>query len=405
MKNTLRETWALGFLLALCVTMVSAEEPRRARVLVVMHSTERLGHISISGRYRSTDPSTPPRPINDRPGSLEFLLVSRMSHLDSTFVNTMHGFDRDTALAQSLRQVFMTGHDVFAVTTTAEAERYLSGLGEAKLTAAARTEGFDFVLALSDDFYGLATRDAADTEQALLTPAFAVTYVLRDVRANKVIARGGVDAMGPRSESAQQAAEDRELFAASWPFMCANIATGIRGKLLRSDSVHQMAASVGRGPDVPAVSAKLEGMGRALKWDLKPAFGWREKRLNMFSRILEPKGELSEHVSMKVDVDLLIPELEQSVGSVADYVVLFEKLRREQSPAAEPMIPFADISAPGFDAFAYAAPTGTNLVLLRRRGESLMQVVTVVFVGDFAAVYPRTRSQIEQMISRSAVAL
>jgi hypothetical protein len=383
-----------------------AEDARKARVLVLLGAMERNNHIYIAGATEAPEEGgrSLANPLSGR--SRVNLLYKQIPRLNQTFVRTISGFDRDPDLTTALIQVFRDRAPILEITTTADTDRYLRRATLASLTDAARNEGFDFVVALFDDFVGLATRDWIDAEAGLLAPAYRVSYALHDVAANELLKRGTARATGAVRAPLDAAAANRDLFVATWPYLCLLNATQIADELLRTDQLHFIAERVGRGSEMPPVAAKLADFERRLDWKLKPAKGWRDKSITGFSRLLEPRGDLSRVARLHYEVDLLIPELQQGAPSIDDYVLLYDRNRRLQMPLAGPLARFTDVSAPGYEAYRFTGQgSDHNLVFLKATPDAVVRIATFSLVGNFEERYPALRPKIEQMLAESSVTL
>lgn len=387
-------------------TALAADTPRNVRVLVVLRVLERPGHISIggtqddSGDHHGFGGTTPlGRTYVD-------MLIKRRAALNNQFLTTIDGFDRDTAMTEGLKRAFARRSAMFEITTTADREKFLDGASSVKPMAAARDAGYDFVVTLCDDFMGLSVNDEIDAERGLLTPVYQVRYMLHDAATGKVRSRGRTAALGFVKQPFDTAVKDRDFFTGQWPLMCSSIATQLVDQLLRQDDLHHMAESVGRGAEMPPVSDRLADLQKRLKWKLEPASGWNEFRVNPLMRMLRPRGALADSVSMRVDVDFLIPELGQKVASVDEYVALFDRDRRISSPQASGLVSFEEPVAPGYRAFGYAGAAGEPyLVFFRQSGAETMQIVTVSFNGKLEELYPPLRGKIGEMLTHSLVTL
>jgi hypothetical protein len=407
-NRTRRAAMRAFALLAVMATAVvhGAEPPRKARVLVLLGVMERNGHIHITGASEAPEEGgrSLGNPLSGRTRAP--LLYPQIPRLNQMFVRTIAGFDRNPDLTTALVEVFRDRAPVLEITTTADSARYLRRATLNSLTAAPRDEGFDFVIALFDDFVGLATRDPVDAEAGLLAPAYRVGYALHDVAKNEVLKRGHARAVGSARAPLDAAAANRELFVAAWPYLSLQNATQIADELLRTDLLHAMAERVGRGSEMPPVSARLAEFERRLVWNLKPAKGWRDKSISGFSRLLQPRGDRARVMQMHFAVDLMIPELQGGSTSVGDYARSYDRNRRLQMPHAGPLSAFTEITAPDYEAFRFTGQGGDhNLVVLRATPYAVVRVVTLSLVGDFDGIYPAVRPQIEQMLAQSQITL
>jgi hypothetical protein len=385
----------------------AAESARDVRILVVLRATEQPNHVFVTGMKNEAISVGRVFGEPSQGKSRSMMLYSRVTHLNDTFVGTIAGFDRDTRMGDALRTAFAERSAHFEITTTADAQKYLKRTALVTLSHAPRDERFDFVIAVHDDFVGLATLDWMDAEEGLMTPAYDISYSIYDAGNGEVVARGKASSSGYLRQPAQTAASDPALFVHLWPYLCTLNATAMVDELLRTDQLHSMMAKVGRGAEMPPVAAKLADSEQRLQWKLKPAGGWHERRTGKFSRVLEPRNESSSNVMrMSVTVDFLIPELGQQVASVAEYLPIFDRQRLRQAPRATPLERFSDIAAPGYDSYRYLGQAGEhNLVFLKTNGDSIVRVFTVSLSGKFEELYPRVRGKVESMLANSDVRL
>ena len=150
----------------------------------------------------------------------------------------------------------------------------------------------------------------------------------------------------------------------------------------------------------------LVELERQLKWKLDPSVGWRERPVSRFSRVLEPNTVTPVMMRIRYDVDFLIPELGQAVGTVGEYLDIFDRNRRRHMPDAAPLVRFTDITAPGYEAHRYVGEAGEhNVVPFRDLDGPGVSIVTISIGGEFDALYPPARATIEKMIARSEIHL
>ena len=395
------------FLSPLSTTALAAEPARNVRVLVVLRATEQPNHIYVAGMKNEAISVGRVFGEPSQGKSRSQMLYSRVTSLNDTFVTAITGFDRDAPMGEAVRKAFAERGALFEITTTADVQKYLKRVALVTLTDAPRAEAFDFVIAIHDDFVGLATLDWLDAEEGLLTPAYDISYSVYDAGSGHVVASGKASSSGYLRQPSQTAASDPALFAHLWPYLCTLNATSMVDELLRTDQLHSMAGKVGRGAEMPPVAAKLADYEKRLEWNLKPASGWHEQRTGKFTRVLEPRsGSSSTSMRMTVNVDFLIPELGQQVSTVADYLPIFNRQRLRLAPKAKPLEQFSDITAPGYDSFRFLGQAGEhNLVFIKIGDESIVRVFTVSLSGNFDTLYPRVRGKVESMLANSDVRL
>ena len=386
---------------------LAAEPARDVRVLVVLRATEQPNHIFVTGMKNESISVGRVFGETSQGKSRAQMLYSRVASLNDTFVTAIAAFDRDTPMAEAVRTAFAERGSLFEITATTDVQKYLKRSALVTLTDVPRDERFDFVIAVHDDFVGLATLDWLDAEEGLMTPAYDISYSVYDAGGGHVVASGKASSSGYLRQPAQTAAANPALFGHLWPYLCTLNATTMVDELLRTDQLHSMADKVGRGAEMPPVAAKLADYEQRLEWNLKPASGWHEKRTGKFSRVLEPRsGSSSSVMRMSVSVDFLIAELGQQASAVADYLPIYDRQRLRQAPKAKPLERFSDIAAPGYDSYRFLGQAGEhNLVFLKTGNDSIVRVFTVSLSGNFDEIYPRVRGKVESMLANSDVRL
>lgn len=399
---------ALAAFLFVYMATAGAQPPRQVRVLVLVPDDDEAMTVRVmtKGDFVTGAVLTGllPALIDDA------VIRKRSAPHQATLARTMAGFERNPALVDALSRSFTQragGKDVFAVTATGDFARYVKSKGIDNLTPAARSEGYDYVALLYTQYVGFKTRHVADADAGLIAPIYSVTFAVRRVADDKAILRTTAQAFGYWGKPIGEAVTDRAAFETIWPELCKIVAGNFTGELNRTDNLHAMAASVGRGDEVPAVGKLLEEQARYFKWDLKPVDGWREAKVGTpYARVLEPKDASRQIIGLRFDLDLLVPEFGQDVRTLEEYVEVHARRRLELVPEFLPLEKFSDISAAGFDAYSSDTATGVrNILLFKRLDERRVQVVTAVFLRDFATLYPANRARIEKMLADSVIRL
>ena len=366
-----------------------AEPARPAKMLVVLRAREATDHLRQASNGHLGQPV-----FADQPPLAESY---RSSILD---------FDRDSTLAAALTLAFRDRAPFVELATSADRDRYMTGALLDKPTKAARTEGFDFVLAVYDSFVGFAPRNGFDDDSGVLSPEYGFSYALHDLATDNVIQRGAVHNYGYKPVSFDDTTQDRELFKQTWPYLCLMNTTDMVDDLVRKDAVREMAERVGRSTEYPGVRADIEAYRKRLVWSLQPAAGWVARRTrDPFERVMFPRGDLGRSVWMHVDAELLLPALGQQANTAEEFIHIYDRDRARLMPDF-PITAFTDITAPGYGAWRYTEPNGEQqLVFMRKTSAVTIQVMTVTFAGKFNELYPPLRSKIEEMLAHSVVKL
>ena len=380
----------------ICVAMfgltnlaAGAEPVRPVKLLVVLRARDAVRHFQPARGHPLGEP----------------VWITDSDQLNAAYKSAAMNFDRDSPLKAALMLAFRDRAPFVDIATSADRDRYLSGALFGKPKTAAREEGFDFILALYDDFIGFAPRNGLDDENAVLSPEYGLSYGLFELASNRVMQRGSVRNFGFEPARFDGTTQDLALFPQTWPYLCLVNTTEMVDELVRNDAVHDMAARGGRGAEYPAVHADIEAYRKRLDWRLSPAPGWSERASGPFTRVLFPKGDLSRSVRMHVDAELLLPALGQAVDTAEEFMRIHDRDRARLMPDA-PLERFTNVAARGYSAWRYAEPSGEHvLVFIRRTSAVTMQVMTLTISGDFDAIYPSLRGKIEQMLEKSTVGL
>jgi len=72
----------------------------------------------------------------------------------------------------------------------------------------------------------------------------------------------------------------------------------------------------------------------------------------------------------------------------------------------DPLAPFEDIDAPGYEKYSYDVAGGGRVVtLFRMLDERRVEVLRVVILKDFDSLYPAHRADVERMIHSHRIEL
>jgi len=397
-------------LVALCLclwawsTPAQQATPRQAKILVVLPPDSQPLQVKIYTRwdnaFATLYPGSLQTSINDA------IAAKRSDPLAAEFNKTMADFHRTAAFSEALRRNFASGArgtDVFALTFSQERSRYFDGDSRNKLRVTAKDEAFDFVLLVNEKFLGLATMSTADPQ--LVAPSFNTDFALFDARTRKEIEYGTSSAQGNGGLRSDDFIRNRVQFEATWPSLCGSIAVDILGELSKYDRLHAMAASVGRGDEIPAVEAVLKQYAKLFSWNMQPAKGWTTLFFfQPFTRGIVPKEPgLRAAMGIRFELEPLAPALGTNGYTIEQFLpLLYEKWKRGR-PDYTPFEKFPDITVPGYEAVMTSTPSGEKyILLLRKLEESFMQVAILSFVRDFDTLYPAHRADLEKMVIESA---
>jgi len=323
----------------------------------------------------------------------------RSDEMGAQLDRTLAGYDRYATIYKELESRFKFRSPAFVTTDSRAPAIYLSDNG---ITPAAAKDGYDYVIAIEDKFSGLSMLTLVATRSDDLAPITTLGYKVYDARKRERIAKGLISANGLQKRHYNEALKDRELFVGSYDQMAYYLAEQLVGSLFRVDQLHTMAASVGRGDEVPQVAAVMKRFEKRFDYTLKTAPDWKQTRMNSkYVSVLEPKNDLRYSLGLRFEVDLLIPEFGQDVSTVDEYVDAWKLRLVDQGIDISSFAVFADIDAPdGFRAYSLDLPGGGRQVsLLRLLNEDMLQLVSLIFTKDFATLYPQNRKKMEAMIA------
>ncbi len=391
--------------LGLSVAAAGAQEsaPRQVKVLVVLGPDSDPFGVRVYSRWDygidATLTGVLPQIIHDS------AMEKKNKPLAEELNRTLAGFQRAPALAKAFRDSFLmrTRHaDVFQITVSQERERYFTGKNLDDPLPTAAEDGFDYLIEIDESFAGLSTLDLKEAD--VITPSLAVDYRLIDAATRQVLLRSSHASFGLRGLPSAQAVRDRANFEEVWASISTLLASAVSGELNRLDHLHRMAASVGRGDEVPAIKSVLDRYPKMFRWNFKPVKGWKRWPFdNKFVAVLGPKDvALNQLIGLRFEMEPLVPEFGTDVRTVEEYVRVLRRNWLQNNPGATPLTDFDDIDAPGFEALVGDLASGSrNVILLRQLNESFVQIVILVFVKDFETLYPLHRRDMEQMIMES----
>jgi hypothetical protein len=326
-------------------------------------------------------------------------LRRRSDTLGAQLDATLAGYDRYAVLGDALRRSFGQRSPMFTVEATTDAARFLPG---EKLGTAAAQAGFRYVITIEEVFSGLSMLNLMATRSDDVAPMATIRYRVYETGGRKQVLKGVAAQNGMTKRHIDQAPGDRALFVDAYPQMAQGIATQLVGNLFRTDTLHAMAASIGRGGEVPKVSTVLKQNEDRFAYAFKPADGWKHTKMNTrYAHVLEPRTDLRYRMGMRFEVDLLVPEFGQPVDNLDDYLPPMLERLGDAGVDVATFAPFDGIEAPGYRVYSHAVGDkgGRNLLMMRMLDTDMLELVTVVVTEDFDALYPQHRAVIEQNLA------
>jgi hypothetical protein len=326
-------------------------------------------------------------------------LKKRSEELGAQLDATLQGYDRYEALHQALAKRFGQRSAGFELTQSRDFDKYVAKNG---IGPAAATEGFGYVLVIEDKFSGMSILNVASKTDDL-APYTTIGYQVFETKKRSRISKGAASANGLQKMPFKEAIADKEFFTSAYPTLADNLANQIVGTLFRTDVLHAMAASAGRGDEVPQVSTVLKKNEKRFEYELTPAKNWKRTKMTVkYANLLEPKSDLRFAMGLRFDVDLLVPELGQAVTSIDEYIPIYLTRLADSGIDVSSFNEFTDIKVPAeYRVYSFLPNNdgGRQIVLLRKVGDDLLELILIVFTKDFQTLYPAHRADIEQMIA------
>ena len=326
-------------------------------------------------------------------------LRKRSDTLGAQLDATLAGYDRYAVLEEALRKSFGQRSPMFTVEATTDAARFLPG---EQLGTAAAQAGYRYVITIEEVFSGLSMLNLMATRSDDVAPMVNIRYRVYEADSRKQVLKGMAAQNGMTKKHIDQAPGDRALFVDAYPQIAQGIATQLVGNLFRTDTLHAMATSVGRGSEVPKVSTILKQNEDRFTYTFKPVDGWKQTKMNSrYASVLEPRTDLRYRMGMRFEIDLLVQEFGQPVDNLDDYLPPFLERLGDTGVDVTTFAPFDEIQAPGYRVYSHAVGDkgGRHVVMMRMLDKDMLEVVTVVMTEDFDTLYPQHRTAIEQNLA------
>jgi hypothetical protein len=332
-------------------------------------------------------------------------LTKRSEEFGAQLDATLDGFDRYAVLYAALQRRFKQRSSAFVTTESRAFPTYVTRKG---VTSAAGKEGYDFVIEIQEVFSGLSMLNTYATKTDDVAPLAHLSYVVYDARKRVEIDRIQIVANGLEKRPLKEAVNDKALFVQAYERIAGQLADQLIGTLFSRDKLHAMAASVGRGDDVPQVKAVIKRYAKHFHYRFKVPPEWRSMRMDSgLGHVLVPKSELRYSLGMRFEIELLIPELGQDVDTLDEYLTIWQTRLAEKGADMSTLTEFNDIKvSEDYRKFAADTPgVGRQIFLFRQVREDMLEIVTIVVAKDFDTVYPKNRGSIQRMISDAKLAL
>lgn len=316
-------------------------------------------------------------------------------------------YPRGKVLAEAFERVFPRKYPVFEVHALEEGSKHLS---DAELCRAAKAAGFGYLILVDESFAGLWS-GALIAQDETVSAVLEAKVEVFDVSTPKPVYTRGLQANSLVRMPLQSAMASGDYFKGQFPALSETLAGIVVGELLRTDRLHGMAASVGRGDEVPALAGVLGRYGGAIRRSPKAPSGWRVVDLKTpYAVVIEPKSMLRMKMGVRYDVDLLISEFGQDVGSIEEYLTAVADRYTEAGFDLATLAPYraeGSIQLPGYTAYSMRRKDGTGgqIMYFRMLEKPYLAMKIVVAIEDMDGLVAANRAGIEQALASSEITI
>jgi hypothetical protein len=333
--------------------------------------------------------------------------TQRRHDLGARLDATLGRYDREAVLFDAVVASFGQRSPMFEF---ARGEFDYADFRDTTMDEEAFPQGHDYVLVLNEVFSGLAMSNAYASRDGLVAPTAVLEAVLYDGRNRKELAYRRFSANGLEGRPLEDALQDRAFFVDTYPAIARTLASQLVGHLNREDVLHAMAASVGRGAEVPPIEQLLARHARRFRFDTDPLPGWKRTKMDTkYAVVIEPKDARRTQFGIRLEADLLVPEFGQQVGTIDQYLDKVRDRLATQGVDPETLAPFDDLTMPpGYRVVSYVtdpARDGRIVLAVRQRDTQLVELMHVIFSRDFATGFPIHRAEIERNLARTRMEL
>jgi hypothetical protein len=311
---------------------------------------------------------------------------------------TIGPFDRRPTLVAAIEKAFEGKYPVFDIID--DGATYDSDKDEKALIQRAKSQGVGYVLLVDEQFAGISSGGMASPTHDV-SVAMTIRYELYETAKGTRLVKERIGGNSLDRMPLEQALTDRAFLETRMPLVHEVLGKLIVGGLMRTDNLHRMAASVGRGDAVPALSALLKRHESRVHITTVPPKSWVNARTGTrYVAIVQPKSELRFKLGVTTSVDLLVPEFGQDVDTIEEYQqAVFTRLSEvgfDPATAQER----ADFSKEGYSALSVTNPTtgGGQLILFRKIDDLYVAVVIIVATEHFEQMLVAHKSVLQEAV-------
>jgi len=369
--------------------LCAGEPPDKVRILAIVDAS-----TPLTVDYRTS-------------GNLARRLVMFGSLLDAAIQSS-----RDSANSARLREA-VGKFDRFPVVETALTAAFrqtpyfqadvvkAAGSGDPDL-AGARAQGYPFVLVVHEELAGFITA----WEMATLSAFSRSGFELYDAGSGQRLAKGAIVGYASAKYPIDAAIGSADTFLTDYPLALESVFRRIYGDLNKDGHLHTMATRAGLGDKVPDLGSILARYESRFKTRFKVPRGWERVDTNRrYAAVLQPKNADKQKFGVRVDIDLLISEFSQDVGSVGEYASIFlEKAAGDGFELRADAPPPLDLTEP-HHAEWLDRPDGKGRVLLlfRQLSPEFVVIYQCVFLEETDRMLAKYRDDIESLVNGSRV--
>lgn len=375
---------ALLALLQLNVAAATEPAPEQVRLQVLFRQEPMMVH------HRSS--------FENLEGFAGFAAALRAARMGKELTKLTSDFKRSKAVAESFERSLSSRYPVFNVSVEHEGPH--PGR-DADLPRLAKAAGFNYVLLL-DEYTNYSSADIPYKKGEVVISA-VLRCTLYDAATNKVLTRVYVEARSAKQQLLTSAMATVDFFQSNYPEVSDTLVAALTDSLLEEDKLHEMAASIGKGAEVPAVGMIKARYEDAVSIKLKAPAHWVNlKSHTPYRMISTPSSSYSYRLAVWVEADLLLGELGQNVTTVEDYLAIVRERYKEVGFDLSTLAPYQGgglLALPGYTAFSVKMQNpdgGGRLLFFKVLEKPFIAVKTVVVIDkDMDGTIAANRASIE----------
>lgn len=377
------------------------EPEKKIRVLVLVDATKPLA-VQYESRARAIGKAI----VNVNMGIAPLLIESKISSSEQSkeslaLQQTVGQVDRRPIFEAGIAAIFKTTSPHFEAVAPDDPSLYAAGK-EIDFNKA-RADGYPYVLAVREDFAGMATQWAWGT----LSVGSFVQYKLTDTATGKALASGKTNAFGTEKYSFDRATTDRSVFVTDYPKVLTQELMNIHGELFKQGMYHTMAESQGLGKEVPDLAALVGKYEKLFDYEFVLPKNWHQvATATKYGVVLEPMNADRAKFGVSFQVDLLVEEFGQKVTDLDDYIRIVFARWRDQGYAVDTANPFDALTLnPPYTGFLIDRPKGTGkeAILFRRLDDPFVVSYHIIFLEDYDGYIKKYGRDLEMLINQARI--